>query len=533
MSAVLLRGAGYRYPGAAEQAVRGVDLRVEPGELLLLTGPTGCGKSTLLRLAAGLLARHGSGERTGEVIVAGADPAAVQAAERARTVGFVSQVPDRQIVTGTQGDEVAFALESAGWAAADIEARVGELLARFGLPTDPERSPEALSGGQRQRLVVAGAVAARPPVLLLDEPLAHLDPGAAEHLVALLRSLAGDGAAVVVVEHRLDALLDVADRVAVMEGGELRAVTSAGEVDLGLLRRLGLAVPGMRDLRDRLSDRPEPLRRTAAQDGGSAEDRGGGPDGAATQDGGGPHPSDASILLRAGPLTWRYAPGPPALDAVHLTLRAGERVALIGANGSGKSTLLRALVQELAAGPVDGRALDVPQDPDLALFCPSVRQELAYGPREQRLLPAQIQERIQRAAAALSIAELLDRPPHALSRGQRLRVAVAAALTCEPAVLLLDEPTAGQDRQQVEAMLTGATSPDRALVFATHDLELALRFADRLIWLQDGAIHHQGPPSRILPLLPATGPLRAPPLAAWCAAQGLPPLTVDELVVAP
>jgi len=452
-------GSGYRYPSADGPAVRGVDLQIAPGELVLLTGPTGCGKSTLVRLAAGLLGRHGDGEVLGTVEVGGSDAAGLTPAERVRRLGFVSQTPERQLLTGSLGDEVAFPLESARWDVGAIAARVPEQLRDYGLPGDLGRAPSALSGGQRQRLVTASAMAGGASVLLLDEPLAQLDPDGARALMARLRTVADDGAAVLLVEHRLGPTLPVVDRVVLMEDGGIVGDVAPGELDGDLLARLGMRLPGQGrgNLRDAPSDRETPI--------------------------------DAHVLLQAGPLRFRYRGGDrDALDVPGLTLRAGERVALLGANGSGKSTLIGALVGDHAAGQVDaeGRLLDLPQDPDLALFSETVWEEIAHGPREQRLPVAEVEATVARCAAALSVDDLLDAAPHALSRGQRLRVAVAAMLACAPDVVLLDEPTSGQDHAHVERMMEELRSPDRALLFATHDEDLARRHATRVLRMEDG-----------------------------------------------
>jgi len=509
MSALMLAGAGYRYPTGRTPAVADVYAAVNAGELLLITGPTGCGKSTLLRLAAGLLQRHGSGTKTGIVRLGGQDPATLESAARVGVVGFVSQNPDRQIVAGTTGDEIALGIESTG-RTEGLEDRVAELLGLFGLPLDPERKPTALSGGQRQRLVVASALAGAPPLLLLDEPLAQLDPRAADELMTRLRGLADDGVAVVVVEHRLEATWDRADRVLVLNEGKPVALGHPDELDLPALRELGLKLPALLDLRDRVARKGLDLRNASWAVPEVAEERPG------------------AELLAAGPLTVAYD-GVVALDGVEITLSAGERVALVGANGSGKSTLLKALAGELDGGEVacPGRIVDVPQDPDLALFCATAREEIAYGPTEARR--ADTEPLVARLAAQFSVTPLLGRPPQALSRGQRLRVAVAAALAVEPAVLLLDEPTSGQDRDQVERLMLALRSPARGLLFATHDLDLALRHATRIVWLDEGRIAYDGEPDGLLDVLPPDGALAVPDLAVWCRQRSLPLMTPAQL----
>jgi energy-coupling factor transport system ATP-binding protein len=181
-----------------------------------------------------------------------------------------------------------------------------------------------------------------------------------------------------------------------------------------------------------------------------------------------------------------------ALDGVDVEFRAGERVAIMGPNGSGKSTLLQGLAGHLPVGKLVGQAtvVDVPQDPDLALFCETTEAELAYGPKERRLDPAAVLRAVHGTAAGLDLLPLLHRPPQALSRGQRLRTAVGAALCCDPDVLLLDEPTSGQDRTQVARMMATLATVEahRTVVFATHDEELATQHATRIIRLESGRV---------------------------------------------
>ena len=439
---------GYRYPGGTSWAVDGVDLCVPRGEFMLLTGPTGCGKSTLLRLAAGLLQRHGAGTWSGEVEVAGVPPHTLPPSARVERIGFVSQAPHDQLITGSVGDEVAFGLESAGWTPAAMNERVQAVLAEVELDTPLVHPSTALSGGQIQRLVVASAIAGRPPLLLLDEPLAQLDPQGAARLLSVLRNLANRGVAIIMVEHRVHLAQEIVDRVMVMKDGTLLGDQPAHLELVGL----GQALPAA------------------------------------------PPCGDVGEVVLAGRgLRYRW-PGAKvlALDGVDVEFRAGERVAIMGPNGSGKSTLLQGLAGHLPVGQLTGGAtvVDVPQDPDLALFCETTEAELAYGPKERRMDPAAVLRAVQGTAAGLDLSPFLHRPPQALSRGQRLRTAVGAALCCEPDVLLLDEPTSGQDRTQVARMMAtlATVAANRTVVFATHDEELAAKHATRIIRLESGRV---------------------------------------------
>jgi energy-coupling factor transport system ATP-binding protein len=489
-----LRGVAYRHPTAQRPAVAGVTAGLAAGELVLLTGPTGCGKSTLLRLAAGLLQRHGRGDAEGAVRVAGEDPSRLEPAARVRRVALVGQDPDDQRIAATVGGEIAFAAESAGLPAAEVDARVEALVRALALPGGADRPVAALSSGQRQRLSVAAALSAGAGLLLLDEPLAHLDPSSAAALVRRLRALADAGTAVLVVEHRLEAFWGVADRVWVMEAGGLVADAPPGAVPVALLQRLGLSLPAVLAVEAAWGS-PMPVAL--------------------------PVPAPGATLLAAQALDVRF--GHHRVLDLSLRIGAGERVALVGPNGAGKSTLLRALAGELG-GEVSrtGRLVAVPPNPDLGLFCPSVREELGHAAGELGL-PDQ-PARVAALAQAFSLTDLLEQAPQALSRGQRLRAAVAAALGAEPALFLLDEPTAGQDLEQVERLMEavhGAIAGG-ALVFATHDLALAHRHATRVVVLHEGRVHLDGEPGATLLAAADAGLLPLPPLFAACRQLGLP-----------
>jgi energy-coupling factor transport system ATP-binding protein len=528
-----LKGAGYRYPSASGATVENIDLELISGEIVLLVGPTGCGKSTLLRLAAGLLQRHGHGQVQGTIRVQGADPATLPPAERAAQLGFVCQEPGDQLVAATVADELAFGMESARLEPAEMERRIPVLLEKVGLDVEADRATTALSGGQTQRLVVGAALAVDARLLLLDEPLAQLDPAGARDLLAQVRQLADAGMAALIVEHRLEACMGVVDRIVIMDQGRILrsdpiAAWSPGGEAIEVARRLGLTLPGLLDLEDRRQRDATPSANASTTSPSPSS-------GPSSSLGKGPEEGQGEVLGSGTDLRHRY-PGTTedALAGVDFTLRTGERVALLGGNGTGKSTLLKRISGEIR-GPIFApgrRVVAVPQDPDLALFSTTVAEELAYGPREHGM---DVAAQVAASAAALSVDTLLDRAPQALSRGQRLRVAVAAALSCAPDLLLLDEPTSGQDHDQVEHMMLALRDAlaDGALVFATHDVGLALRHATRVIVLAAGRVVADGSPVEVLGALPTDGPLVLPPLARHCLDLGLAPMTAAQLAAQP
>ncbi len=437
-AALELGGAGWRFADGG--TVGPIDLRLDPGERVLLAGRSGAGKSTLLRRAAAL---HGWGLPLGQVSVLGEDPAAWPPRLRPTRLALVSQEPAAQIVCGTVRDEIAFGPMNAGWSLREVAEVLPDLLAVVGLDVDLERDPRALSGGEQQRLAVVAAVAAGARVLQLDEPLAQLDPDGAVALLLALERLSAGGVAILLAEHRLERCLPWATRVVVLADGR-----EAGQEEL---ERMAAPV--------RVAWPPDP------------------PPGALVC-------AIRDLAVRRGERV--------LLGSVSLAIRQGERIALLGRNGSGKSTLLGTLSGRLSGSPVVPGVVEVPQQPDLTLFATTVRDELAYGPRDRGIATD-----VTSVAASLGVAHLLDRAPQSLSRGERLRVAVAAALACRPPLLLLDEPTAGQDPDAVEAVAAAlrTTMNDGAVLFATHDESFAARHATRVLRIEQLSLR-SGPPGR-------------------------------------
>jgi energy-coupling factor transport system ATP-binding protein len=465
-----LRGFGWRHAGRRAWAVRGVDLRIERGERVLLLGPSGAGKSTLLAALAGLLAED-SGEQEGELRVDG-------------RAGIVFQDPQAQIVMARSGDDVAFGCENTGVPAAEIWPRVDEALGLVGFGYPRDRPTQALSGGEAQRLALAGALALRPDVLLLDEPTANLDPpGAASVRQALRRAVAGGERSLVLVEHRLAEVVadDLVDRVVVLEPGG--GVVADGPPDQvfaahgASLAERGVWVPGQ----------PLPHRPAA---------RPAGP-----------------VLLTADQLGFRY-PGATsaALTGLDLSVRAGEALAIRGPNGTGKSTLalmLGGLVPptsgrlvagaELAAGQsgpphrwaakqLAARIGSVFQNPEHQFVTSRVDEELALGPRRAGQPPERVRSTVDELLSRLHLEKLAAANPYTLSGGEQRRLSVATALATAPRLLVLDEPTFGQDRRTwIELVELLATLRDEGagVVAVTHDEDFATALADRTVTLGD------------------------------------------------
>lgn len=514
---LIARGWGWRHSGRKAWALRGVDLDVAPGERVLLLGPSGAGKSTLLAAAAGLL-DGGAGEAEGELLTGGLDARVARQTGTEPGVsrtGLLLQDPDAQTVLARCGDDVAFGLENHGLRADLIWPRVEAALRAVGFPYGREHGTGTLSGGERQRLALAGAVAMRPGLLMLDEPTAMIDPDGARMLVGAVarvlrgadRGAQGEGASsatLIVVEHRVEQWLGLVTRVVVLEpGGGVVADGPALEVlaEQGpALFRQGVWVP--RRFRPAPQARREPV------------------------------PGDRALVLRARGLAVRRATLPPVLTGVDLDVRAGEALFLSGPNGAGKSTLALALAgltapeagdlaatPALAAGagphPVRWRARDlvtrigvVFQEPQHQFVAATVQAELAVGPRRAGVSAQEIAVRTADVLTRLRLDRLARANPFTLSGGEQRRLSVATALVTRPKVLVLDEPTFGQDSRtwtELVDLLRELLDVGTALVCATHDRDLVDTFVAegraRELRVADGAVREV-----VAPAKPAAAP---------------------------
>jgi energy-coupling factor transport system ATP-binding protein len=488
----------FRYRRASAPAVEGVSVSIERGEVLLVAGPSGCGKSTVLRAMNGLIPHAYRGELSGSVRVDGRETRDLRLREISEVIGTLLQDPAKQIVGATVEAELAFGPENFGVAPDAIASRIGEVMADTRIAALSGRETANLSGGERQLLAMAGALMLAPGAYIVDEPLANLDPATADHLLSLLRELADAGHAVVIVEHRVEEALRLRpDRVMAMDGGR---VTYLGPVD-GFFR---VADPEAVKL-------PFPVvldRLRAARFEGPASP----PPGPAAPD---PGPS----RLRFDDLHVRLGDR-DVLRGVEADLGSRETIAVLGPNGSGKTTLFRAAMGLLP--PASGRVLvddrpiaGVPvaelarsigyvfQSPSQMLFARTVREELLFGPRN---LGLDVTDPDALALAALERTGLadeeaiLDRPPMTLSFGQQKRLALAIGLALQPRTLILDEPSAGQDHRTAEAFMRAvAAIPGLdGIYFVTHDVDLALTHADRILVVRDGRIVADGPPATVV-----------------------------------
>lgn len=436
----------YIYPGRQEPSLQEINFSVAEGEFVLICGETGCGKSTLLSCLNGLIPYESGGELTGEVYLFGKQgPLPPQKAFP--QVATVFQNPTSQLISDTVAGEVAFALENLGLNPKEIKDRVEETLSFVDLLPRRDHSPAELSGGQRQRLAIAAAVAVRPRLLLLDEPLSQLDPRGIREVLEVLKKLVDQGLTIILVEHRVSEVLPLVNRVIALEKGQI--IYDGPPKDF---------CPPEEDYRS-LSPK---------------------------------EPPSSEPVLEIQDLCFAY-PEKRLFQGLRFTFYRRERIALLGENGTGKSTFLSLLAGLLkpASGEIVYHLPEEPgrlkysmllQDPDLMLFRPSVYEELSFAPRMLGLSTKEKENRVQKVARILKLSSRLPEPPFSLSRGERLRTALASLLTGAPQVLLLDEPTTAQDQKNVRTVLSALAAD--LIIFSTHDQAAAKAFAHRIIYFE-------------------------------------------------
>ena len=473
---VCARGWGWRHAGRKNAALSGVDLDIAPGERVLVLGPSGSGKSTLMGGLAGLLGGAEEGEATGTLTVDGVAPADARG-----RVGLLMQDPEAQVVLARVGDDVAFGMENLGVAREEIWPRVENSLEAVGLSVPLDHSTTELSGGQKQRLALASILAMGPGLLLLDEPTANLDPsGVAEVRAAVEAVVERTGATVVVVEHRVDVWASLVDRVIVVADGAIAADGPLNEVlaqQGDALRERGIWLPGD-DVAAEVSPAPEVT----------------------------PASSEATPIARVADLTIGYNQDAPVRSGIDLTIARGVSTCIVGANGAGKSTFALTLAgllpplegtvevetsdgtrgdpHEWSSKQLLGRMSMVFQEPEYQFLAATVAEELAIGPRAAGMSEAEIAPLVDEHLEALGLTKLARANPMTLSGGEKRRLSVATALISAPELLILDEPTFGQDRGTwlgLVRLLRAALERGVTLVSITHDPAFVAAMGQRVV----------------------------------------------------
>ena len=550
---------GVRYPGRRESSLQAVSVSVAAGERVGIAGRTGAGKSTLALAAAGFIPRVVRAKLEGHVVIEGVETAAAGPGELLGRVGIVFATPANQLSASKLSvrEELAFGLENLGIPRSEMDARIDATLARLAIGHLADREPFALSGGEQQRVAIASIVAMGTGVLVLDEPTAQLDPAGTSSVADLLDELARGGTTILCVEHD-PAVLGRMDRCLVLDHGRLVASGIPGVALTEAAATVGLTPPTLvrlaaaagidlasafdeeaiaKGLRSR-AGAPSSLVAPAAESAHVA------PTWAPSQE-------RAPVRVTVEDLVHRYPTGIEAVRGVSLMIEPGESVAILGQNGSGKTTLVKHLNGLLrpAEGrvlldgePTEGRAIAdlagtvgfVFQNPDEQLFERSVEREVAFGPRNLGIPAGEIGTLVASSLAAVGLTEERATNPYDLDLSRRKLVALAGVLAMNPAVLVLDEPTTGQDADgvaQVGAVIDAMRAVGRSVVAITHDMEFAASRFARIVVMREGTIVADGTPAVVFApsnreLLASTG-LTPPPAARVAALMRLDVVPLD------
>jgi energy-coupling factor transporter ATP-binding protein EcfA2 len=492
---LIVEKLSFRYRDRQELAIEDVSLSLQPGELLLVAGPSGCGKTTLARCINGLIPRSYKGEMMGSIRILEQDTNELSLAKISQMIGTVLQDPERQILGTRVISEVAFGLENLGFSRPEIRERVAETMEYLGITELSERETHNLSGGEKQKVALAGVLTMKPEILLLDEPLASLDPASAQETMTLLRQLVDEGMTVLIVEHRVEDVLKIRpDRVMLMMDG---AVTYLGLTD-GLESAVNyheVKLPARMTLKMAAQD-PAPQIKPIGLEGA----------------GEGTEP-----LVRFEDVGFAYEEGIEVLHDVTLDIRRGDVIAVLGPNGAGKTTLVKHAIGllkpksgkvwvegretgELSVAEIANTLGYVFQSPSHMLFAPSVKEELAFGPKNLGHRPEVIEKEVMEAIDIVNLSGLEENPPLALSFGQQKRVTIAAILSMRSKILVMDEPTAGQDyKNYMDFMDSILQLPNfEAILFITHDIDMAVIYANRVLLVSEGTVVADGAPEEVL-----------------------------------
>jgi energy-coupling factor transport system ATP-binding protein len=521
----------YRYPYSDFQVLSGVNFELKKGEFVLLVGPSGCGKSTLVRCLNRLVPEISGGSLSGSVLIRGKDLKHEKVHKLAFEVGMVFQNPETQLFSLTVAEDLAFGPENLGLSRQEVLSRVEKSLKAVGLERLRDNFIFTLSGGEKQRTAIGGNLAMKPEILVLDEPTSDLDPAGTREVLELLRQLNSEKqTTIILIEHKLDTVFEMADRMLVMDEGKLILDGKPFEIlcrEEEKLKKLGIHPPQLTEITRFLwpdsetssppsyekilkkltellqpflaENKPESLEETKSWIPSILS------------------PRESLPHVRIENLCCRHEDGSETLKNVSLEIKHGEFLALLGHNGAGKTTLAGHLIGFYR--PSSGRILlngkdtgnfstaqlsqqigYLFQNPDSQIFTDSILEEVCFGLKNLKIPEEEIKRRVNSALEMMELSAYKNRYPQALSRGQRQRLAVASILALEPDLMILDEPTTGQDRGHICKFLDKIRELNRlgkTVILITHDMELAAEYSKRVIVMKQGEILLDGPAAEV------------------------------------
>ncbi len=505
----------FQYDAQAEATIKNISFDIAKGEKVLILGPSGSGKSTLAQCLNGIIPNINKGQAQGQVTIGGQDIFNQSIYDRSQLVSTVLQDPDGQFIGLTVAEDLAFSLENDCVNQGEMKDKVALWAERLNLSSLLGHRPQDLSGGQKQRVSLAGVLIDESPILLFDEPLANLDPKSGQETIALIDKIHKEvGATTIIIEHRLeDVLYRTVDRVLLVNDGKLLFNGSPDELlsttlllDNGIREPLYVTVLRQLGFNTKSAEQLSQLE-TLDLSGLSLPDR--------TRKV--PSESQTTPILEVGKLKVGYGDNLPIIENMSFSLKKGERLAIVGKNGAGKSTLAKALCGFV---PSHGRLIykgqDISQDsiaerserigfvlqnPNQMISQAMIFDEVALGLRLRGVDESEVEERVYEVLKTCGLYSFRKWPISALSFGQKKRVTIASILVLKPEIIILDEPTAGQDYQTYTDIMTFLDSLQQqghTIVMITHDMQLMLEYSDRCLVVVDGTIIADDNPVAIL-----------------------------------
>ena len=542
-----LKDFSFQYKAQSEPTLKGINLTIYEGEKVLIVGPSGSGKSTIGQCLNGIIPNIYKGMSSGQFLIRGKEAFDLSIYEKSHLVSTVLQDTDGQFIGLSVAEDLAFALENDMVELESMKSRVHTWAERLDLSKLLDHRPQDLSGGQKQRVSLAGVLIDESPILLFDEPLANLDPKSGQDIIDLIDQIHEEqGTTTIIIEHRLeDVLYRPIDRVILINQGqvlfngrpdELLRTTLLAEngirepLYLTTLRQLGQDISklpyldnvGKLPLEDLSVDIPVPNFEKSAE---------------------------VEVILELGHLNFAYREGQPILKDLSLTIPKGQRLAIVGKNGAGKSTLAKAICgfiqtegtyfskgEDIKGDSVKERAERVGyvlQNPNQMISSTMVFDEVALGLHLRNVPEDQIESRVHQALKTCGLYEFRKWPISALSYGQKKRVTIASILVLGPEVLVLDEPTAGQDQRnytEIMDFLDELQQKGHTIVMITHDMQLMLDYSDRAIVVTDGQILADLTPAELLtqPEILRRANLKETSIFALANRLGVDPLALTQ-----
>jgi len=525
--AIELSGVRYRYAGAAKPALTSIDLRLEPGRVLGVVGANESGKTTLCLVAGGFAPGVVGGRLEGSARIDGVETRSIPTHALALHCGLLFQNAATQLsnTTATVFEEVGFGPCNLGLAVPDVIERIWWALRAVGIEDLAPRDPARLSGGQGQLVALASVLALRPRYLILDEPTSELDPAGTALVVGALARVAEEtGAGILLVEHKTDVLARIADEVVVLGDGSVSFAGPAAAVLADpVLAQLGVEPPAPvaleRDVRAAGLDWPVELggsARPGSAQAGLSDSSSVAPSAMSSSEPSAPSSSDPSATpsIELERVSFSYPDGTRALENVGLRIGPGELVAIVGQNGAGKSTLVRHLngllrptagrvlldgrdIRSMHVARLAGRVGLAFQNPDRQLFAGRVSSEVAFGPSNLGLRGAGLDERVRAALDAVGLRPEADSNPYDLGYSRRKLLSLASVLAMRTPILVLDEPTTGQDARgaaRVRAVVAAAAEQGRTVIAVSHDMRFVAECFRRVVVMRAGQVVLDGTP---------------------------------------